>query len=134
MVINIVLNLILMGPLAHGGLALATSLSAMINFLSLLYLIQNRLGKLDTKKILLSLSRNVFACLLIIGICVWISKQDLWLMQGNWGEKIVLVSGSVILSTAAYLTVHYLIKSEEFLFFRNLMKEKILKKKQENSP
>lgn len=35
LVVNIVLNLLLMGPLGHGGLALATSLASLVNFLIL---------------------------------------------------------------------------------------------------
>jgi len=43
MLLNIILNLILMGPLKHGGLALATSISSIVNLLVLLVLLKQRL-------------------------------------------------------------------------------------------
>lgn len=55
MLLNILFNLLLMGPLEHGGLALATSLSSFVNFLALIYLLRARLGGIDGYKILKSL-------------------------------------------------------------------------------
>ena len=52
MILNIILNLILMGPLQHGGLALATSLSALFNAVLLTYFLRKRLGLLGGRKIL----------------------------------------------------------------------------------
>ena len=50
-VLNIVLNLALMWPLRLGGLALATSISAIVNFIVLYILLQKRIGSLDTKEL-----------------------------------------------------------------------------------
>ena len=51
MVLNLILNLIFMGPLEHGGLALATSISALFNVIALTYCLRKRLGLLGGKKI-----------------------------------------------------------------------------------
>jgi len=50
-VLNIVLNVALMWPLKIGGLALATSVSATVNFVALYVLLEKRLGSLGTKEI-----------------------------------------------------------------------------------
>ncbi len=47
--INIILNLALMWPLKLGGLALATSLSAIFNFVALYVLLEKRIGSFDTE-------------------------------------------------------------------------------------
>lgn len=47
MALNVALNLLLMGPLQHGGLALATSIASMANILALLWLLRKRLGSID---------------------------------------------------------------------------------------
>lgn len=47
MLINIALNIILMGPLEAGGLALATALASWINLLGLGYLLSKRFGNID---------------------------------------------------------------------------------------
>jgi putative peptidoglycan lipid II flippase len=56
---NIGLGVILMGPLAHGGLALATSLASMINFVLLIGVLHRRLGGLHWKKIIVSTGKTV---------------------------------------------------------------------------
>jgi len=64
---NILLSLLLMGPLSHGGLALATSLASMINFLLLVWALRTRLGELDGQKIIVSIGKSV-VCALLMGI------------------------------------------------------------------
>jgi putative peptidoglycan lipid II flippase len=46
---NIIMCLVLMGPLRHGGLALATSLSATLNFVCLLAVLRHRYGRFGGK-------------------------------------------------------------------------------------
>ncbi|MFP4452766.1 MAG: murein biosynthesis integral membrane protein MurJ [Desulfobacterales bacterium] len=64
---NIAFGVILMGPLSHGGLALATSLGSMINFFLLAAVLQKRMGGLYWKKIVVSIARTVI-CSIIMGI------------------------------------------------------------------
>jgi len=52
LVLNIILNLTLMWPLKVGGLALATSISAIFNFIVLYILLTKKLGDFGTKPIL----------------------------------------------------------------------------------
>jgi len=49
--LNVALNLILMWPLKLGGLALATSISAIFNFTMLYVRLQKKLGDFGTKSI-----------------------------------------------------------------------------------
>jgi putative peptidoglycan lipid II flippase len=67
---NILLGLILMKPLAHGGMALATSLAAMLNLGILLAVLQRRLGGIDWRCIGLSLARSILSAA-IMAAGVW---------------------------------------------------------------
>ena len=67
--LNVVLNLILMWPLKLGGLALATSISATVNFLMLYYILRKRIGRLGTKETANSFVRVSLASV-IMGICL----------------------------------------------------------------
>jgi len=49
--VNVVLNLLLMRPLAHVGLALATSVTSIANLLQLGYALRLKLGPLDGRRI-----------------------------------------------------------------------------------
>ncbi len=70
-VVNIVMGVILMKPLEHGGLALATSLASMLNLTLLIWVLKKRLGQLNWRRILLSGLKTV-ACSLIMGVGVGI--------------------------------------------------------------
>ena len=61
LVINVVFNLILMYPMKVGGLALATSIAAAVNFIMLYALLVKRLGDFRTKDILNSFLRVLCA-------------------------------------------------------------------------
>jgi putative peptidoglycan lipid II flippase len=54
---NLALNLTLMGPLAHWGLALATSLTSIVNLLQLAFGLRRKLGDLDGRRVLSTLAR-----------------------------------------------------------------------------
>jgi len=66
---NILLGLMLMKPLSHGGMALATSLAAMLNLGILLAVLQRRLGGVDWRAIGASLARSVLsAAVMAVGV------------------------------------------------------------------
>lgn len=48
--LNIALNLLLIKPMAHGGLALAYSLAGIINMLLLLYIFRKKVGSIDGRR------------------------------------------------------------------------------------
>ncbi len=68
---NIVLSVILMKPLAHGGLALATTLSSMLNLMLLIYILRKRLGVSGWSNIVISGIKTV-ASSVIMGVGVHI--------------------------------------------------------------
>jgi len=70
---NILLGLMLMKPMAHGGMALATSLAAMLNLGILLAVLQRRLGGVDWRCIGASLARSIFSAA-VMAVGVWASR------------------------------------------------------------
>ncbi len=68
---NIVLDLILMRPLAQGGLALATSLVAVWNMSLLFWLLRRRIGRLGGRRILTNFIR-ILSASSIMGIVSWL--------------------------------------------------------------
>ena len=67
---KIVFSVILMQWLAHGGLALSTSLASMLNFGLLIWALRKKLGVLDSKGITASICKTTF-CSLVMGAMVW---------------------------------------------------------------
>lgn len=66
---NLLFSLLLMGPLKHGGLALALSLSSTLQFFLLLYLLYLRVSALSFRPILTSAAKSLFASA-IMGVCI----------------------------------------------------------------
>jgi putative peptidoglycan lipid II flippase len=130
MVANILLNLILMRPLQHGGLALATSLSAIINFSLLLYILRKRIGRVDGKRILNSHSKVFLASFALLPISWWLNAQEMWLSPGQWPLKAVLLAITIAVSAGSYLLIQASLKSEEFYFILNLIKKRFTKRAQ----
>ena len=98
-IVNIVLSLILFGPLGHIGIAISTSISAWVNVTLLMYGLKN-FWKPDNR--LKSRLPRILMASLIMGLSIWIINKYLEGMfgQGFWlritGLLILVVSGTTI--------------------------------------
>ena len=66
--LNIALGLILMGPLGHGGLALANSIAISLEVLVLLYVLRRRWGGIEGRRTLMLFLRAVAASAVMAGV------------------------------------------------------------------
>lgn len=118
---NIVLSLSLMGPLQHGGLALATSIATMLNVSILLIFLVRKIGHLNWSAIANSLLRTAGASLLVVIICRWIAMQEVWIQSGLWSTKIILLGTGILFSITGYLGIHLLLRSPELAALRHAL-------------
>jgi putative peptidoglycan lipid II flippase len=75
LVMNVVLNTILMFPLKIGGLALATSISGVITFLILFFILNKRLGGFEERRIFSSFLRILAATLCMAAVCFLVNRS-----------------------------------------------------------
>ncbi len=115
---------ILWTPLAHGGLALATSIAAMVNVGLLTVKLRRKIGRMDGRRIFLSLAKIVPASIAMGTIGWWISTMPLWAGKGNGLVKIELLGGGMIASMAFYIGALWLMKSEELAFLWGIVKRR----------
>ncbi len=125
MVINVILNLVLVKDLQHGGLALATSLAAAFNFLSLVILLKKKIGRIDAARIVTSHLKVLLASLCMVPIVMGVSSLPLWNQPGNAIQKSFLLAVAIMMSAVIYFLVQALLKSEELHFIRNTIKARI---------
>lgn len=126
LITNILLSAAFMSwtRLEHGGLALATSLAAMLNItLSTLFL-KKKIGRMDGRRILLSLLRIVPASIAMGAIGWWVSVQPVWLLTGSTIAKAGLLTSGMIVSVAFYVLVMWMLKSEELAFLWSVVRKK----------
>jgi len=74
LLMNVMLNALLMFPLKIGGLALATSISGIVSFLFLFYLLSKRLNGFGEHEILKSFLRILAATLCMGAICFLVNR------------------------------------------------------------
>jgi putative peptidoglycan lipid II flippase len=121
--INIVFCFVLVGPLKHGGLALANTIAAAVNFVLLFLFLRTKLGRVDGRNIMRSFLKVSFASS-IMGLCGWyLIKSDLWIGGGKTLEKALILTGVIALCTALYFLLMWLMKSEELSYLLKLRKK-----------
>jgi putative peptidoglycan lipid II flippase len=117
--VNIILSIILMQYLGHGGLAFATSLSSMLNLLILIIILKKRLGIFPFKDMMASIIKSS-ACSFFMAIGVWWAA--IFLIPEKSGFSLLLgVFISIILGAGLYAGLSYIMKSKELksiLFFK----------------
>ena len=99
---NVLLNLILVGPLAHAGVALATTLSAYLNAGLLLVTLLKKRIYLPGQHWWLFMLRVVFACMLMTGFLLYFVDGRAWAVWdvSQRGLQLAIV---VILAMLVYL-------------------------------
>lgn len=92
-VLNIMLNFILMQFIAHRGLALSTSITAMVNYLLLRWLITKKLPHVSFEGISNNLIKCLVICLLLYVLGSWFSVSFMWYGKIGLLLKSLIVSG-----------------------------------------
>jgi putative peptidoglycan lipid II flippase len=110
---NVILGIILMGPMGHGGLALSTSLASMLNLGLLVWALRTKLGSLGLKSITESACKTI-VCSGMMGAVVWatavliIPPED-----GTLSGLFFGLMGSIVTGLVLYGSFSLLLKSTE---------------------
>lgn len=104
---NVIAALLLMGPLAHGGLALASSIGAYVNVALLLWTVRRRFGGVGGRALLGSLARTLLASAPLAAWCalclrLWPSGGSGWL-DAAWLALAVSVGAVIFLGASRVL-------------------------------
>jgi putative peptidoglycan lipid II flippase len=111
---NILLGIGLMGPLGHGGLALATSLASILNLGLLVYALRRKLGSLGWRRIALSACKTMGSAA-VMGAVVWMVARLLIETEGSaFSERILAVTVCVMIGLTVFGVCAYLTRSPEF--------------------
>jgi len=105
-IINIILNFVLMRPLKLGGLALATSISASVNFFVLYVLLARRIGDFGTRAIVQSAAK-VLAATAIMALCLTVAMKHL----GQLGIMTLIMA--IVLATIVFFGAGFLFAVQE---------------------
>ncbi|KXZ40566.1 putative peptidoglycan lipid II flippase [Alkalithermobacter thermoalcaliphilus JW-YL-7 = DSM 7308] len=127
--VNIILNLILIRYMAHRGLALATSISAILTSILLLYSLRKKIGPLGIKGYLICMLKSGISSI-IMGVVVYFMYYNLEaIFGGNNIKDLIILMFSAGTGALLYAISIYFMKVEEVEWGINLFKNKFFKKK-----
>ena len=112
-----------MGPLKHGGLALATSISALVNVTLLIHFLRKRMGLLGGRKILFSTLKVSLASLLM-GVLVFYFNAGFFDPMASLAMKVSILTLEIALGVGSFCLFSYLLKIEELAFIGKLIKNR----------
>lgn len=126
---NAGLGLLLMGPLRHGGLALAASMSAGLNFVLLIFFLRKRIGRIGYSRVFPSFLKSLGSSG-IMGLAIFaaIPSKDVWRTSGVTGEKISLLLAALVLGILIYGFSCYVFRSEELRSIMEVIGKRIRRK------
>lgn len=125
MIANIVFMFLLVKPLQAGGLALATSLAAVVNMFLLFYVLRKRLRQIDGWRILRT-SLQTLGASALMGAVVWLWNRGLtpYLGSGTVGSILILVTGTS-LGALVFAGVAKGLRMEEFTQTLGMIRQKV---------
>ncbi len=123
MILNTVLNLVLMGPLQHGGLALATSLAALFNVALLIFYLRKRLGLMGGRKILRSALKMSSATIAMSAI-TYLCRESFFHASDPLLIRLLALTACISIGLLVYALISHFTRNEEWRFLLDLRKKK----------
>ncbi|EHQ91742.1 murein biosynthesis integral membrane protein MurJ [Desulfosporosinus youngiae] len=128
MAINIIAMFLLVGPLAHGGLAFATTIAAFANMLLLFYVLHKRMGKMDGWNMfwtsLKSIAASLLMALVVWGWCLLLTPV---IGVSTIPSLIMLVTGTAI-GVLVFAGMAKLLRMKEFNLVMGMVHRKMGKR------
>ena len=108
MALNVVLNLALVGPLAHVGMALSTAIASWFNVVALGIILKGR-GFFTMDKRLKARAPRIFAAATVMAAVLFAAKTYAWPLAVNTWAGLVIVALLVALGLAAFAVAAHLL-------------------------
>jgi putative peptidoglycan lipid II flippase len=123
--LNVFFSLLLMKPLLHGGLALATTLSALANMLLLLWFLRRKIGPFGGRKVVScgvkALAASIPMTVVVYYACHWVD----WSQSGHKFTKLSVLGGAIGSGVLVYAVVARLLRSDEALEMISIIRKKL---------
>jgi len=124
--LNIVLNIILVRFMAHGGLALATSISGTVSFLLMAFILRGRLGHLDGRRVLCSVGKFAASSLLMgITVTVGYRYSAALVNPAVFSHLLLQTTALIAFGGVIYFASAALLRTEELGWLTRRLKEKM---------
>ena len=125
---NLIFSLILMGPLKHGGLALATTLSSLVNLGILIWFLRKKLGRIGLREVSISILKISLASIIMGLGLYWLVMRDgsaikEFISRVSIGyQDAIILAISVTLGMGIFFIASYVLKAQELDSFLDIIK------------
>jgi putative peptidoglycan lipid II flippase len=123
-IVNAVCAYLLMGPMAHRGLALALVISSAVNLALLLILFRRKVGPIGARRIIYSAGRSLFAAVVmgaaLIAATRYVEILPVWPIWQKVGGLLLLIAGAALI----YVAIIRTISPEEFRALMHLIRRR----------
>jgi putative peptidoglycan lipid II flippase len=123
--VNLVGSIILMYPLKHGGLALATSLASAVNVITLAVILRKKIGAFLDGEFYHSLWRTIIASLLMGGALLLIPFIMKWDNAGSLHARLYFLIAGITVGLAVFLLSSRLLKNQELMMLIGAVKRRL---------
>lgn len=123
--INIMLSIILMYPLKHGGLALANSIAAAVNVVMLAVILKRKIGSYLDRDFHRSIAWIVISSLLMWGVIAVIHLIFPWNNGAPFTERLFILTLQIVLGFLTFLFFSHVFKSGELKTAVDMVKRKV---------
>ncbi|MFQ5561500.1 MAG: murein biosynthesis integral membrane protein MurJ [Nitrospinota bacterium] len=123
MLVNIVLNVVLMWPFRHAGIALATAISAILNFALLTFFLKGKIDGIKWREVRKSVSKVLVASLVMGTGCFFAYYSGYEYFSGPVFSSLwlfLVISGGIVL----FFLSARLLQCEELVFLQNIVQKK----------
>ena len=129
LLVNAVFSVILMFPLKHGGLALATSIATSVNVIMLSVILKKRIGVFLNREFYRSVFKMLLSSLAMWVVIILIGIIFPWRDKGPLNERILYLILCIFAGTATYFIAAGLTKCKEMTMIIDTVKRKLTRVK-----
>ncbi|MEI6209154.1 MAG: murein biosynthesis integral membrane protein MurJ [Desulfuromonadales bacterium] len=124
-IVNLCLSLALMGSFKHGGLALASTLSACGNMLMLLWFLRRKVGMFGGRNIMVTGLKSLTATIPMTAAVLYACTFADWSLAGHKAQKCFVLSGAIVSGVVIYMVTVRLLRSEEAVAAVSMLRKKM---------
>ena len=125
LIVNVACSVILMSPMKHGGLALATSIASAVNVIMLGIILKKRIGSYLNREFYRSLGKITAASLVMWGAIMVVEFFIPWNITGPFDGRLLFLIASISVGMATFFVMSWLLKSPEMVMVIRTIKGKL---------
>ncbi len=127
-VVNTLLSILFLRTtsLGHGGLALAFSLTSLVNLVVFLHLLRRELGTIDGGRIVTTTLKSILASAVMgLGVVLVAGRLERLLNMARFSGRFLQVGISILFGVLVYTGMVFLLRMEEVDYIIRLVKQRL---------